>query len=60
MEADEAFALRVKDAGGPEASLALLRSEGFEVTQQELRDAVLDPYGGLFPRRVEVWPSERS
>jgi hypothetical protein len=45
MEADPAFAERVGEAGGPEASLELLRSEGFQVNRDELRDAVLDRYG---------------
>jgi predicted ribosomally synthesized peptide with nif11-like leader len=45
MEADSTFAERVKDAGGPEASLELLRSEGFQVDRDQLRDAVLDRYG---------------
>lgn len=41
MEADEDLAQRVKDAGGPKAALALLKIEGFEMTQQELREAFL-------------------
>ena len=45
MESDEGFAQRVKYAGSPEASLALLEAEGFEVTPQDMRDAVLDRYG---------------
>ena len=45
IESDETFALRVKDAGGPEASIELLKSEGFDVTRSELRDAALDRYG---------------
>ncbi len=45
MEAEPAFAERVKDAGSPESGLALLTSEGFEVTPAEMRDAVLDRYG---------------
>jgi predicted ribosomally synthesized peptide with nif11-like leader len=45
MEADPTFAERVKDAGSPEASLAILRSEGFDVTAGDLRDALLDRYG---------------
>ena len=45
IESDEAFAQRVKDAGGPEASIELLKSEGFDVTRGELRDAALDRYG---------------
>jgi len=44
MEADEDFARRVRDAGGPEASIALLSGEGFDVTPAEMRDAVLDRY----------------
>jgi predicted ribosomally synthesized peptide with nif11-like leader len=45
MEGDEAFAERVKDAGGRDASLAVLQGEGFDVTATDLRDAVLDRYG---------------
>jgi len=45
IESDEAFAQRVKDAGGPEASIELLKSEGFDVTRADLRDAALDRYG---------------
>jgi len=45
METDEAFAVRVKDAGGPELSLAMLRNEGFDVTANEMRDALVDRYG---------------
>jgi predicted ribosomally synthesized peptide with nif11-like leader len=45
MEVDSTFAQRVKEAGSPEASLALLRTEGFDVTAGDLRDALLDRYG---------------
>jgi predicted ribosomally synthesized peptide with nif11-like leader len=45
MEADEVFANRVKDAGSPEASIAVLRSEGFDVTPGDMRDAMLDQFG---------------
>jgi predicted ribosomally synthesized peptide with nif11-like leader len=45
MEADEVFANRVKDAGSPEASIALLTSEGFDVTSSDMRDAALDRFG---------------
>ena len=45
MESDEAFAQRVKEAGGPEASIELLKSEGFDVTRNDMRDAALDRYG---------------
>jgi predicted ribosomally synthesized peptide with nif11-like leader len=45
MEVDEDFATRVKDAGGPEASIAVLTSEGFDVTPADMRDAVLDRFG---------------
>ena len=45
MEADEAFATQVKDAGSPESSLSVLAAEGFEVTPQEMRDAMIDRYG---------------
>ena len=54
MAADEDFAQRVKEAGGPKASVALLRDEGFEVTQQEMRDAVLDRYG------ADLTPEQRD
>jgi predicted ribosomally synthesized peptide with nif11-like leader len=45
MEADEFFANRVKDAGSPEAILAVLTSEGFDVTSSDMRDAALDHFG---------------
>jgi hypothetical protein len=48
MEVDAAFAERVKDVGmegGPDGALALLRAEGFEVTADEMRDALIDRYG---------------
>ena len=45
IESDEAFAQRVKDAGGPEASIELLKSEGFDVTENDMRDAAIDRYG---------------
>jgi predicted ribosomally synthesized peptide with nif11-like leader len=45
MESDQAFAERVKAAGGPSAALSILRSEGFEVEPSEMRDALLDRYG---------------
>ncbi len=45
IESDEAFAERVKDAGGPEASIELLKSEGFDVSENDMRDAAIDRYG---------------
>jgi predicted ribosomally synthesized peptide with nif11-like leader len=39
MEVDENFANRVKDVGDPEASLAVITSEGFNVTPSDMRDA---------------------
>ena len=45
MESDEAFAQRIKDAGGPDASLAILKGEGFDVSAQDMRDAAIDRYG---------------
>ena len=55
MEADSAFAERVKDAGSPEASLALLREEGFDVSSGDLRDALLDRYGDqLTPDQLDA------
>jgi hypothetical protein len=48
ISVDEAFAEQIKDAGeagGPAAALALQQSEGFEVTAEEMRDAVLDRFG---------------
>ena len=43
MESDEAFAQRVKEAGGPEASIELLKGEGFDLTPDDMRDAALRP-----------------
>jgi predicted ribosomally synthesized peptide with nif11-like leader len=45
MEVDEGFANRVKDAGNSEASLTVVRSEGFDVTPSDMRDAFLDRFG---------------
>jgi predicted ribosomally synthesized peptide with nif11-like leader len=45
MEVDEDFANRVKDAGGPEGSIAVLSSEGFDVTPADMRDAFVDRFG---------------
>jgi hypothetical protein len=45
MELDEDFANRVKGAGGPDASISMVRSEGFDVTPEDMRDAVLDRFG---------------
>jgi predicted ribosomally synthesized peptide with nif11-like leader len=45
MENDLEFAERVHAAGSQEAILALLQDEGFNVTPQEMRNAVLDRYG---------------
>jgi predicted ribosomally synthesized peptide with nif11-like leader len=45
MEVDEDFTTRVQDAGGPEASIAVLRSEGFDVTPSDMRDVFLDRFG---------------
>jgi predicted ribosomally synthesized peptide with nif11-like leader len=55
MEADEGFAISVRDAGGQEGSLALLRDAGFEVTPSEMRDAALDRYGDqLTPEQLDA------
>jgi predicted ribosomally synthesized peptide with nif11-like leader len=55
IETDEAFATRLKDGGNPEADLAILQGEGFDVTQQDMRDAVLDRYGEeLTPEQLEA------
>src|SRR5262245_10151209 len=45
LEADEAFARQVSDAGSPEASLRVIQSAGFEVTAQDMRDAAIDRFG---------------
>jgi hypothetical protein len=37
--------VQVKDAGGPEQSLAILRDEGFDVRTDEMRDALVDRFG---------------
>src|SRR5262245_6296869 len=44
MENDDDLAVRVRDAGGPDASLNVLRAEGFDITIEAMRDAVLDRY----------------
>jgi predicted ribosomally synthesized peptide with nif11-like leader len=58
MEADPGFGERVKDAGereGPGAALAILRSEGFEVTEGEMRDVMLDRFGDQFtPEQLDA------
>ncbi len=55
MEADPAFAERVKAAGSPEASLALLHEEGFDVSTGDLRDATLDRYADeLTPEQLDA------
>jgi predicted ribosomally synthesized peptide with nif11-like leader len=54
MEADESFAQRVKEAGGPDASIAMLESEGFDVSKQDMRDAALDRFGdALSPQQLD-------
>jgi predicted ribosomally synthesized peptide with nif11-like leader len=45
MEEDEAFMGRVREAGGRDASLAVLHAEGFDVTAEDMRDVVLDRFG---------------
>jgi predicted ribosomally synthesized peptide with nif11-like leader len=45
MEVDEDFANRVKEAGGPDASIAVLTAEGFDVTPGDMRDAAIDRFG---------------
>jgi predicted ribosomally synthesized peptide with nif11-like leader len=55
IESDEAFATRLREAGNPEADLAILQGEGFDVTQQDMRDAVLDRYGDqLTPEQLDA------
>jgi predicted ribosomally synthesized peptide with nif11-like leader len=44
IEADDGLAQRLTEAGGPDGALAVLRAEGFDVTPEEMRDAVLDRY----------------
>ncbi len=54
MESDEAFAERLKDAGSPDMALGILHAEGFEVTQQDMRDAALDRFSDkLSPEQLE-------
>jgi predicted ribosomally synthesized peptide with nif11-like leader len=48
METDETFAARLRDAGGPGPAGEVLRSEGFDATPGEMRDAFLDRYGERF------------
>jgi predicted ribosomally synthesized peptide with nif11-like leader len=45
LETDEDFASRVRDAGSPEASIEVLKSEGYDVTRGEMRDVTLDRFG---------------
>jgi hypothetical protein len=45
MESDEAFAARIKGAGGREPSLGVLRANGFDVTADDMRDVFLDRFG---------------
>jgi predicted ribosomally synthesized peptide with nif11-like leader len=45
IESDEAFATSLREAGGAEAGLSILRDAGFDVTQSEMRDAALDRFG---------------
>jgi predicted ribosomally synthesized peptide with nif11-like leader len=55
MENDDDLAVRVRDAGGPDASLNVLRAEGFDVTAEAMRNAVLDHYGDrLTPEELDA------
>lgn len=45
MGADPDLAERLTNATRPESALAMLHAEGFDVTQQEMRDATLDRFG---------------
>lgn len=45
LETDDAFAELLKNVDGPEAGLEILRAEGFDVTQSEIRDVLIDRYG---------------
>jgi hypothetical protein len=48
VEADETFANELVDLrGDPASALARVREAGFDVTPDELRDAVLERYGGM-------------
>jgi Nif11 domain len=64
LDVDEAFAIRLKNAGGPEQALPLLAAEGFDVTPQEMRDVVLDRFGDQLTAeqldRVSAGMSERD
>ncbi len=55
MESDEAFADRIKEAGSADGALAILHGEGFDVTQQEMRDVALDRFGDrLTPEQLDA------
>lgn len=45
LDADEELAQRLADAGTPEACLDILHAEGFDVTQDEMRDVLVDRFG---------------
>ncbi len=54
LEIDSDFAERLKSSGGTDAAIALLGAEGFDVTPQEMRDAVLDRFGDqLTPEQLD-------
>jgi predicted ribosomally synthesized peptide with nif11-like leader len=47
VETDEAFATELTSMrGDPEAALARVRAEGFDVSSDDLREAVLARFGG--------------
>ncbi len=54
LDTDEAFAERLIQSGGPEQAVPLLAAEGFDVTPQEMRDALLDHFGDqLTPEQLD-------
>lgn len=58
LESDAEFGERVKSTGtegGPDAAIALLHSEGYDVTAGDMRDAFLDRFGDeLSPEQLDA------
>lgn len=55
IEADPDLATRMKEAASPEAIQEVLRSEGFDVTGEAVRDAALDRWSDqLSPEELDA------